>query len=310
MPLDPRLLNSVVRISSADALLGTGSLISVPSEGIEGAFWPYVVTAHHVVANQVLVEIGVPDPLGHGLFKPVAVDDWRQPIPDVDLAIAPFPLELVPRFLSAGLPQFVPEGMVAPLGSEIFYLGIFAPREVPMARAATLGALRVPIESGGYRYVADLVDCRSYGGFSGSPCLSVMQYANPDARVELTSEGGPPLRADGTPIPLMSLGSMASFAGIFTAHYSDEASAGGVVSRYGVGVMLPCDYVREGLMTDEAKSERREWDKTRQARKRAALPPLEEAAADAPSEFERFEDLTRKLVQTPKAELDEQRKES
>jgi hypothetical protein len=73
------------------------------------------------------------------------------------------------------------------------------------------------------------------------------------------------------------------------------------MSRYGVGVMLPCDYVREALMTDEAKNERRDWDATRRARERQDLPPLEDAGADVPSEFEQFEDLTRHLVNTPKS---------
>lgn len=301
MPLDPRLLDSVVRISSAGDLLGTGSIVAVPSEAKPRASWPYVVTAHHVITNQVLVEIEVPDPLTHGrLFDPVPVSDWRQPIPNVDLAIAPFPSELVPRAQSASLVQFVPEGAVVPLGGNVFYLGVFAPLGVPMARGATLGALDVLIEKEGYRYHADLVDCRSYGGFSGSPCFSTLSYAVRDAADVTMPQELVPRRADGSAVPLMPLGSVAAFCGIFTAHYSDKAPVDGVVSRYGVGVMLPCDYVREALMTDEAENERREWDRDRVARERKALPNLENAGADSPTEYERFEDLTRKLVQTPK----------
>jgi hypothetical protein len=66
MPLDRRLLDSVVCISSAGDLLGSGSIVSVRSEATPQASWPYVVTAHHVVAKQVLVEIEVPDPLTNG----------------------------------------------------------------------------------------------------------------------------------------------------------------------------------------------------------------------------------------------------
>jgi len=57
MPLDPRMLNTVVRISSHGDLLGTGSIISIASESIPGRRWPYVVTADHVVANQDGIEL-------------------------------------------------------------------------------------------------------------------------------------------------------------------------------------------------------------------------------------------------------------
>lgn len=299
MPLEPRALNSVIRISSAGTLLGTGSIVSAPSETRPGVRWPYVVTADHVVCSQIEIELEVPDPLKPGeLFPPIPCDEWRQPFPKVDLAIAPFP-DLVPRIQSTPLTHFVPDGSVVNLGGEIFYLGIFAALDVPMARAATLGALRVEIEKDDYHYIADLVDCRSYGGFSGSPCFSVIDYAIMDGRQAPVDPGAAPHQPDGTPIPLAPMGSLASFCGIFTAHYSDEIPAQGVVSRYGVGVMLPCDYIREGLMTDEAKNERREWDQTRVAKETKDLPPLENAGADA-TEYERFETLTQQLVHTPK----------
>jgi hypothetical protein len=303
MPLDPRLLDSVVRISSAGDLLGTGSIVSVRSEATPEASWAYVVTAHHVIAHQVLLEIEVPDPLDHGkLFPPMPIDDWWQPLADVDLAIAPFPAELVPRSQATGLGQFIPEGSVVPLGGQVFYLGIFAPLEVPMARGATLGALDIPINVDGYRYTGDLVDCRSYGGFSGSPCFSTLSYAVPGAAASPLPRELVPRRTDGSEIPLSPLGSVAAFCGIFTAHYSDKNPSDGIVSRYGVGVMLPCDYVRVALMGDDAKNQRREWDRDRVARERKALPSLENASATAEpeTEFERFEDLTRKLVNTPK----------
>lgn len=303
MAIDLRMLNSVLRVGSAGSLLGTGSIVGVPSEADPRFRWPYVVTAHHVIENQIEVALEVPDPLKHGtLFDPIPCAGWRQPLPNIDLAIAPFPIELVPRFQAFRLEDFVPEGTVVPLGNDMFYLGIFAGPDVPMARAATMGALEVPIADGGYRYNADLVDCRSYGGFSGSPCVAAMRYAllndepqHPGPGVEV------PPRADGTPRYLGRVATAVSFCGVFTAHYSDEAVAEGVVSRYGVGVMLPCDYVRDALMTDEAQQERREWDEKRQRSHDAGMPPLEHASAsDEPSEYERFEELTRQLVKTPK----------
>lgn len=280
MPVDPRMLNSVVRISSAGDLLGSGSIVGVASEAIPGRHWPYVITAHHVIRSQVEVALEVPDPLTRGeLFPPIPSDDWRQPLPGVDVAVAPFPAARVKRYQAVHLEDhFVPEGTVVPLGGQVYYLGIFAPLDVPMCRSASLGALDIPIVKDDYAYRANLVDCRSYGGFSGSPCFSTIEYAVLDRPVE-----GPPepeaMREDGTYPKLGHITHRAAFCGIFTAHFSDEVPAGGIVSRYGVGVMLPCDYVRDALMADDAVAERRLADKRALAEKAAETPPLEDASA-------------------------------
>jgi hypothetical protein len=303
MPLDPKYLNSAVRITSAGDLLGTGSVVTVKSETIKGVRWPYVLTAHHVIKNQVAVELEVPDPLTYGvIFPPIPCDAWRQPLPGVDLAIAPFPEHLLPRWQAVELESFVPEGRVVPLGGQIHYIGMFAPLNVPMGRSASLGALDVPIVKDDYAYQADLVDCRSYGGFSGSPCFSTMAYAILDKPVTLPAPFTP-LREDGSMVKLGQVSHVASFCGIFTAHYTDEGVADGVVSRYGVGVMLPCDDIRVALMTDEAKNERRLADDEWTRRKAAEGPPLVDAGAaegESESEWDRFENLTRQLVHTPK----------
>jgi hypothetical protein len=241
LSLHPILLRNVVRITTAGDLLGSGSIVSVRSESGSGQQWPYLVTAHHVVRSQVLIEIDVPDPATDHLQTGISVDEdqWRQPLPDVDLA-------------------------VAPLGGTVHYLGIFASPDVPMARTATLGAYDVPIdkEENGhrYRYHADLLDCRSYKGFSGSPCLGMLTYAVLDNPAGMPPGVAP--NPDGTRPQLVHTASYASFCGILTSHYSDEDSidAAGVVSRYGVGVMLPAHYIRHALCDETARSERRVWE--------------------------------------------------
>jgi hypothetical protein len=97
---------------------------------------------------------------------------------------------------------------------------------------------------------------------------------------------------------------MSSYCGMFTAHFTDEGSGQGIASRYGVGVMLPCDYVREALMRESARQDRRKADEELKARQAAQAPPLEDAAAEPPTEFDRFEKLTRQLVNTPKPARD------
>ncbi len=276
MPLDPKMLNCVVRITSVGDVRGTGSIVGVPSEAIPGKRWFYLVTADHVIRNQIEIAAEVPDPLDLGeWFPPVAVQGWRQPLPDVDLAVAPFQRDRVPRFQAFRLDtDFVPEGEYVALGGTIFYLGIFAHLNVSMGRAANLGALDVSIPHESYSYRAHLVDCRSYKGFSGSPCVATLSYAMLD---DIPAELGPdvaPRRADGTVPTLGKIASVASFCGMFTRHFSDEASAEGAISRYGVGVMLPSDRIREALMTDEAREERAAADRAHLAALAAARPPL------------------------------------
>jgi hypothetical protein len=301
MPLDPKMLNSVVRINSVRNLLGTGFIIGVPSERFPKLRWPYVVTANHVVERQIEIELEVADPFTHGeLLPPIPITGWRQPLPEVDLSVAPFPQDQVPRFQGFPFEHFIPAGEVVPLGGQIYYLGVFAPLDVPMGRTGTLGALDISIEKPGYSYLADLVDCRSYSGFSGSPCFYTKQYAVLDPTK--TPASIPPLPG-GAIRKVGHVTEVVSFCGMFTAHYSDEKAAEGIVSRYGVGVMLPCDDIREALMTDEAQRERRELDEQQvrsEAAKAAEQPPLENAGARQPSEWDNFEALTKKLV-SPKA---------
>jgi hypothetical protein len=267
MPLNPFMLNSAVRVSSAGDLLGSASLIGVESESEPGLRWPYVVTAHHVIRNAVAIELEIPDPITHTkLNEPVRAQPFRQPLPGVDLAISPFSPLSVPRYQACPLSHFLPAGHVVALGGPVYYLGMFAGREpdVPMCRTGAMGALYVPMKSGAYQYEAHLVDCRSYGGFSGSPCFSAINYTVLDEAVDMDKLplDAIPQDADGNYPKLAPTAVVARFCGMLNMHYTDERALGGerVISQFGVGVMLPSDDIRRALMTDEAKQERREWD--------------------------------------------------
>jgi hypothetical protein len=303
MPLDPGMLNCAVRISSHDDLRGTGSIISVPSEAIPGRSWPYLITADHVVKNHE-VEVEVPDPRTLGdLFPPMRVERWRQPIPNVDLAIARLPP--VPAWQASRLEvDVLIPGNMPPLGAPLHYLGIFERLNRPMARTGAIGSPRIPIPKKNYAYEGYLVDCRSYNGFSGSPCFVTQSLVLMDEPLERMPEV--PLRPDGSEPDLRALGFYAMVAGIFTAHYSDEdnedENPDGLVGRYGVGIMIGTDYVWEALMAHEAIGERGEWDEEHMAAQEAAGPPLRDVDAKPRNEeYERFQELTKKLVNTPKA---------
>ncbi|HXN39285.1 MAG TPA: hypothetical protein VN892_14695, partial [Solirubrobacteraceae bacterium] len=101
---------------------------------------------------------------------------------------------------------------------------------------------------------------------------------------------------------LVPVAAVASFCGVFVAHYDDPPPGRDVESKYGVGVMLPCDYVRDALMTDDAVADRQKADAEWKRRKAAEGPQVENvgAATEGESEWDRFENLTRQLVHTPK----------
>jgi len=147
------------------------------------------------------------------------------------------------------------------------------------------------------RVPADIVDCRSYRGFSGSAVFGTLAYA------ELRPTPNPPAAAlaqgHDEPPPLGRISHAASFAGVFTAHLSDEDDDRDIpASRYGMGIMVPCDYVREALMTETLKDQRERAAREMADREAQEGAPIEEALMA--SEFDRFEDLAKQLVNTPK----------
>jgi hypothetical protein len=309
------MIHSAVRITSFGKLAGTGFIVAVGSETIPGERYGYVITAHHVIHTELGLEVQVPNPFANGeLYPPVPVSDWRQPLSKVDLAVTPFPAPDDRNYQAIDVEDVLPvERRPRPkLGEQIYYVGIFEPLMRPMARSGTIGALEqsgIPHE-GDYTHEADhLVDCRSYRGFSGSPCFAVVPFALLDQP--------PPLGATADTLAethrLADVQHWAAPCGMFTSHYSDEETedAQGVISRYGVGVMLPSSEIRRALMTDDLRSERRAWDAELAEAKKRDQPTLRNAgflgADQGGDEFERFEDLTRKLVNVPKKEVDEQR---
>jgi hypothetical protein len=60
--------------------------------------------------------------------------------------------------------------------------------------------------------------------------------------------------------PLGGLSKFVLVCGMFINHFSDEMSASGAVSRYGVGAMARSEEIKEALMTPEMREERISWD--------------------------------------------------
>jgi hypothetical protein len=153
---------------------------------------------------------------------------------------------------------------VPALGEPVFFAGLLAQVEsmgekhVPMLRSGTLGALRqsdVPMrEPGGGKRRLDghLVDCRSFGGFSGSPCF--VQMVRP-----------------GPPIPRMGLPTMEQHTlllGMVGGHFDHQATVDvegnelSVPTSAGVAVVYPSELIRELLDDDEVVEAREREDDT------------------------------------------------
>jgi len=125
---------------------------------------------------------------------------------------------------------------------------------IPMVRSGTVGALGVPLEAkDGGEFSAHLIDCRSYGGFSGSPVWAQFAYPGP------AFEGARPSwmenweRRD----EIGDLYHATLLWGMFIEHYEHGGSAKHLASNAGVGVVLSIKHVREVLMKPELLETRR-----------------------------------------------------
>ena len=87
--------------------------------------------------------------------------------------------------------------------------------------------------------------------------------------------------------------------GMFTGHLDAKRAPEKLVSRHGVGFILSSDEIWGVLMSDELRQERREKDEAGAPEDVRTRTTISDGGHD---EFEDFENLTRKLVNTPKQE--------
>jgi hypothetical protein len=270
MPLDYGMLLTAVHLSNGRKALGTGFFVTVESEVPEGDPHGYLVTAYHVIHKVPKVYAQVPNAFGNGeIYPPRLVDNWKRPLGGVDIAVASFEGPEDHNYVGIPFDHIIPtaDGLIYPyLGAHIYYLGLFAPAQRMMARSGTIGALEQTglSESMGDAkkglkygdYPVHLVDCRSYGGFSGSPCF--VESGRPGLLVE-----PPPTNAPkGIQYPPMGvMHYFATLCGMFVAHYDDVGNKvtnpADVVSKYGVGIMLRGQEIKEALMVKDFQTERR-----------------------------------------------------
>jgi len=315
----PKTVAFVVGIrKGAQTPIGTGFFLGVRRPEVRGqrAFTSYLVTAAHVVRTEPVTWVRLRQMTG-GLVD-VPVRGWEFHDHD-DVAVAVwdppdterrFDIDVMP------LPGFVTGDYDQMLGDRVYFSGLFAPlrameeANIPLVRSGTLAAWRQPRvpmgTSPGNRaeYTMHLIDCRSYSGFSGSPCVVQFPRKRP-----AQPEGGV-----GRP------GEQTELIGLISGHFDeqDESITGdiaagdkaGAQANLGVGLVTPMESIIELLQREDVLEDRqRREQEYRRGYEKGPPAATPNVVSDDEPEYERFEDLASRVLQVPKHEVDEKRRQ-
>jgi hypothetical protein len=248
--------------------IGTAFLVSVPNE-FSSENCLYAVTASHVVASgeETWLRFNRVD----GSVEDLAVSDWVSLDPTADVAVTPVVPLTDTRWEAVPTESFLDsQDDVSPsLGDDVYFIGLLgrmramAEENIPMVRSGTLGRLHqvdVPLvrEDGTVLAVtAHLIDCRSFSGFSGSPCF--VQFEHRLVGIPAIAVG----KVDTTSTFLL---------GLISGHWNDPQEARPVGGAFqagtikyavntGVGIVTPVEAIREALFQEELVDMRRAKDK-------------------------------------------------
>jgi hypothetical protein len=291
--------------------IGTGFLVSVPSESSDGYFL-YAVTASHVIASgeRTWLRFNRTD----GSVADLPVSEWLSSDPIADVAVTPVNPRKGMRSSVVPLDQFLdshPE-LEPSLGDDVYFIGLLAnmramaEENVPMVRSGTLGRMyqnEVPLRRPDdtiFPVTAHLIDCQSFSGFSGSPCFVQFEHRQvgiPDIMIGKTQQTSTLL------------------LGLISGHWSDEREARQVGGAFqagtfkydvntGVGVVTPAESIREALNREELVDMRRKGHEKRKASEaketvdRAVT--LDKADTEATFRKQNFEEALHRATQRTK----------
>lgn len=327
-PIPAHFLDSVVFLyedrptaERGEEFIGSGFLASVPLSG-EHPGARYIVTNQHVACRSNVARLTT----YYGATDVVDTPQgrWHQHPDGDDVSVLPLGMapEVAGKFPAIGWSTFVRGESVVP-GDDVFFLGRFVTPEgrqleAPTARFGHVAMggtakLRTPRQIDQESFV---VEALSLAGYSGSPVVAFrLQLETPFGGGVRLSVGEPsdrPLSVQqGTP-------GTPALLGIDWGHINEKV---GVRKGPGRGEPVPeatwvwqnrgmAGVVPAWKITELLKSE--ELEEMRQAQREEINRESSGTTLDSteePSQFERFEDLARKLVNVPKKEVDEKRKD-
>jgi hypothetical protein len=185
------------------------------------------------------------------------------------------------------------------IGDDVFMVGLFRnhlgrDRNEPIIRVGNIAA--IPADPIGSKHFGDmrviLIEARSIGGLSGSPVFVHLGFTRQREGI---------LHARSGERPFLFLGLMHGHWDVFEAEADDADSEEKI--NTGIAIIVPAQQIMESIhpyMEGVVNEIRRELEEENE-------PVLDEGLETPPSEFERFEDLSRKILAVPKSEIDEKR---
>jgi len=288
----PECVAFVCKEDAAGVREPRGTAFFVCVYGVTGAEWGYLVTARHLIEDGMKTWVRLRRRDG-GSPHDEPVSDWT-PHKTADVAITP--CQIPPEFIH----RYVPDTQFADrwdswadsrlvLSDQVWFIGLLAhvetmaQRAIPMVRSGILGASYqedIPFEDDVNGSItrepcAHLIDCHSVGGFSGSPVF--------------IGQPGIVKKDDGD----LAIGGAVALLGVLLGHF--------VGPNAGIAAVVPVEAIRELLDRKDAVDDREtKNEKVRARRREAAEANAGVRDSVGGSEYQRFEDLTRKLVNTPK----------
>jgi hypothetical protein len=323
---------------------GSGLLVGVPSQANPSRVHLYAVTNDHVADGCPVVRLV--NVLGEPYVLPGTSADWY-PHPDGDdVAIRPLGAVpdhaywYVPDQLLLSRADLSPEErpyQIAP-GDDCLMVGRYINREQrqfdrPVVRFGNLAMLPEVVyqEERSFDQESFLVDMRSQAGFSGSPVFvyyeaegwralppmpdlpEIDDFEEPeervkaaDARIEALEQRVAGRHSSGIMGKTWLLGVEWGHLPVWENVYDGDQKIGRMRVSSGMAGVVPAWKLADLLNEKDIQMARDKTEKQLAERDEGA------AVLDAskPDEFARFEDLAQKLVQVPKRELDEKRRES
>lgn len=255
MPIERRnLYTAGVLMGAGGRPVGTFFNLMVRSNE-SGYAHPYMVTAAHVVMDQSEIEARIRAVDGSVLRWPASRWSFPDDDPRLDIAVRPLDSPSVGPNAIAAIPidqalERSAPGKAPKLGTPVYFFGLLAAtgaermglEAVPVVRSGNVAQLDQPNVSwdGMTANRVHLIDVRSRGGFSGSPCFVQFTFPGPPADPLPTHWATEIRGGGGDPDTLGVFHTLTTWWGMFVAH----------VDESGIGVVLPAQFILDFLESE------------------------------------------------------------